>query len=631
MSPLAESKTAQITEAQLQPYFDKINRQADRITTGFIIGFFALGLALSFFHATYVIAFLMGGISLAIYFLVRSMAPHSTLLRMLTSFLYWNFGVQFLLQMHGLYEMKFIFFIALTVLLFHEDWKVFLPATLYALITLVILYFFRDTDFVKKYFENSAQISSTAFIIHIFSIVFYSLLCMWWATLQHAQTRESATGAVMMENQLHMMDVNIGFANNISQGKLKAEYGADVPDALGKALVNMRESLISAAEREEREKFANIGLARIGEILRLHAENLEILCDKVIEEIVKYMKANQGSIFVVENQGAKDEFLKLMSARAWERKKFLQKTFAPGEGLVGQAAIEKHTIFMTNVPQNYITITSGLGEANPSCVLIVPLKSEEQVVGVIELASFRVYQDYEIKYLEKVGESIASMIITTRNNQKNKELLEKSNALTEQMRAQEEEMRQNLEEMQATQEEMQRKSKEIERLLEEADQKEVLLQSQLKEIQRIKAESDRKNEEMLTYMNNYRQTLLNILDQLPHKIFLKDSQGKMVLVNTVVAKAHHMSIDELIGKSDFDFVDAETAQQWRNQELEIVKKGSETYIFNDTIGGETKTLKSTKMAFFIPHLEEVGLLGIQTDITELQMLREQAQESKKLV
>jgi PAS domain S-box-containing protein len=631
MSPLAETNQAQITEAQLQPYFFRIIRHADRITTGFMIGFFVLGLGLSLFHGTYMFGVLMGGISLGIYFLLSSMAPNSKLLRMGASFLYWNFGVQFLFQMHGLYEMKFIFFIALTVLLFYEDWTVFIPATVYALATLILLYFFRESELIKRYFENSQQISLTAFGIHIVSIVFYAGLCMWWASLQHAQTRHSAMAAVMMEQQLKMMEVNIQFADNISQGNVKAVYGAETPDKLGKSLVNMRESLITAAEREEREKFANIGLARIGEILRQHAENLQMLCDRVVEEIVKYMKANQGSIFVVENQGAKDEFLKLMAARAWDRKKFIQKNFAIGEGLVGQAAIEKHTIFITNVPDNYVTITSGLGEANPNSILIVPLKSEDNVVGVIELASFKVFRDYEIKYLEKVGESIASMIITTRNNQKNKELLQKSNLLTEQMRAQEEEMRQNLEEMQATQEEMHRKNREIERLLHDADQKEVQLQAQLQEIQKIKIESDRKNEEMLDHMKKYRQTLLNILDQLPHKIFLKDSEGRMVLVNTVVAKAHHMSIDELIGKSDFDFVDAETARQWRNQEIEIIKKGSETYIFNETLGGESKTLKSTKMAFEIPHLNEVGLLGIQTDITELERLREQALEAKKLV
>jgi PAS domain S-box-containing protein len=125
--------------------------------------------------------------------------------------------------------------------------------------------------------------------------------------------------------------------------------------------------------------------------------------------------------------------------------------------------------------------------------------------------------------------------------------------------------------------------------------------------------------------------LLAILDELPHKIFLKDDQGKMVLVNTVVAKAHNMTIDELVGKSDFDFVDAKTAQEWRDQELEIIRKGSETYVFNETLNGETKTLKSKKMAFYIPHLSQTGLLGIQTDITELQQLKALHEERKNSV
>ena len=89
-----------------------------------------------------------------------------------------------------------------------------------------------------------------------------------------------------------------------------------------------------------------------------------------------------------------------------------------------------------------------------------------------------------------------------------------------------------------------------------------------------------------------------------------------------------MSVDELIGKSDFDFVDAKTAQDWRNQELAIIEKGSETYIFDETLHNKTKTLKSTKMAFYIPHLNQTGLLGIQTDITELQELKKQAAKHK---
>lgn len=624
-------------------YFEQVYRQADSIARSFMIGFFLLGIAFSFFHGTYWIAGLMGGGSLAIYLLLYYLFPNSSALRLTTSLLFWNFGVQYLLQMKGLYEMHFIFFIGLTVLLFYEDWKVILPATGYALITVVVLYVWRDTDFIRDNFGGAEgysmrlfvfdgetaealkgqieNISLIGFLLHITAIVFYAALCIRWSVLQRAQTRESAVRAQSMENQLSLMETNIAFADSISKGNLQVEYGSVNSDKLGDSLKNMRDSLLQSSSREEREKFANIGLARIGEILRQNAENLSELGDQVIEEVVHYMKANQGFVFVVDDNDA--DQLTLIAARAWDRKKFMQKTIAIGDGLVGQAAIEKRTIYMTEVPDNYISITSGLGQANPRCILIVPLKFEEQLVGVIELASFQVYQDYEINFLERVGESIASTILTTKNNQRNKELLEKSNALMEQLRSQEEEIRQNMEEMQATQEEMHRKNTEIERLLEQANQKERELQKQLEEVEVIKIEEKRKSEELITYMNNYRQTLLNILDQLPHKIFLKDKDGRMALVNTVVAKAHNMSIDELIGKSDFDFVDAKTAQEWREQELEIIRKGSETYIFDENISGKTVTLKSTKMAFYIPHLNETGLLGIQTDITELQRLQDE--------
>jgi PAS domain S-box-containing protein len=210
-----------------------------------------------------------------------------------------------------------------------------------------------------------------------------------------------------------------------------------------------------------------------------------------------------------------------------------------------------------------------------------------------------------------------------------KVLLDQSQQQSEVLHAQEEEMRQNMEELQATQEEMGRKGRELEGMLNQSNQKEEELRLKLKEIESIKKEDKQKQDELISYMEKYKSTLLGILDQLPHKVFLKDKDGKMALVNTIVAKAHNMNIDELIGKSDFDFVDAKTAQDWRNQELAIIKKGSETYIFDETLHGETKTLKSTKMAFYIPHLDQTGLLGIQTDITELQELKKQAEKNNQ--
>lgn len=617
-------------EDHLQSFYNKVYLQADSISRSFIIGFFIIGILLAFFHNSFLLAFFMGGFSLMIFFALQTFLPRSQILRYGTSFLFWNFGIQYLFQMQGLYVMHFFFFIGLTVLLFYEDWKLIIPASVYALITICLFYFYRDTNFFKTYLSHGQDITSTSFILHLSLVLLYAILCLRWSIMQHSQTKESAIQAITMEKQLSLMDANITFADNISQGNLQIEYTAAEADKLGQSLLNMRNSLMVSAQREEREKFSTTGLARVGEILRQHADSLEILCDRVIEEIVKYMKANQGEIFMVEANENGNDYLKLMACRAWDRKKYLKKSVDFGEGLVGQAALEKRSIFITDVPNNFITLSSGLGSANPKCVLIVPLKSEEEIVGVIELASFKIFADYEIMFLEKVGESIASTMITTQNNQRNKDLLEKSNQLAEQMRAQEEAIKQNLEEMQATQEEMSRKEAEIKRLLQDSLQNEQRLKEKISEIEKIEATNKAQNDKILKEFEGNRKIISQVIEELPEKIFLKDQDGRLVLLNSALAAGYKKSVDELVGKNDFDLFPKELATKFWQIEEQIISTGKPFTMYEDfpDANGEVRTLYTMKMPFRFPDTKKVGILGYQVDVTDIKRMENKIKKAE---
>ncbi len=270
--------------------------------------------------------------------------------------------------------------------------------------------------------------------------------------------------ALAMDNLVSGLKATTLFAENIGKGNYTSDFKPlSDHDVLGNALINMRDNLARVAEEDKKRNWITEGLARFGEILRSNTNDLNKLADEIISNLVKYLKANQGAIYILDDETEEGEpTISLKSCYAWDKKKYLNQKIHKGEGLAGQAWQEGDTIFLTEVPQNYIRITSGLGDANPTCILIVPLKFNEQIYGVVEIASFNVLKDFEIQFVEKIAESIASTISTVKVNARTQRLLEESQEMTEQMRAQEEEMRQNMEELQATQEEMQRTQAETE-------------------------------------------------------------------------------------------------------------------------------------------------------------------------
>lgn len=249
------------------------------------------------------------------------------------------------------------------------------------------------------------------------------------------------------------------FAIAIGQGKLVENYEPlSEKDALGNALIEMQENIVKSKAEEEKRKeednirtWTNVGLTKFNDILRQSQGNITEMSVALISELVKFINANQGGIFVF-NDDEDDRYLELTASYAYGHEKKKQKIIYPGEGIVGTVAIEKQTVYMTEIPETYITISSGLGSSNPRSLLIVPMIVEDEIVGVIELASFNKLSEHEIKFVETLSENIASSLSITKINQKTAQLFEQSKRQTELMKVQEEEMRQNYEELQQVQE-----------------------------------------------------------------------------------------------------------------------------------------------------------------------------------
>ena len=273
--------------------------------------------------------------------------------------------------------------------------------------------------------------------------------------------------ATAMDNLIRGLRSTTIFAENIGNGKYDSEFKPlSDHDVLGNALLEMRSNLSRVAEEDQKRNWSTEGLAKFGDILRRNNDNLEKLSDDIIRSLVTYMGCNQGGIYIIDDTEESEPYMSLLACYAWDKKKYINQKIHKGEGLAGQVWQEMDTIYLTEVPDNYIRITSGLGDANPKSVLIVPLKVNEEIYGVVEIASFKVFEDYEVEFVQKIAESIASTVSSVKINAKTQKLLEESQEMTEQMRSQEEEMRQNMEELQATQEEMQRGQAEAESTME---------------------------------------------------------------------------------------------------------------------------------------------------------------------
>jgi len=279
-----------------------------------------------------------------------------------------------------------------------------------------------------------------------------------------------------VDQLVQTLKAGAGFAQKVGEGKFDTDFKpASENDTLGLALLNMRANLVENERRDTERNWIVRGVAQIGEILRMH-DSLDAMGEEVIQVMIERIGAVQGAFYVVNDEGG-ERLIELRSTYAYNRKKYLKKSFRFAEGLVGQAAIEQDTVLRTEIPDDYVTLTSGLlGEQKPGCILIVPLITNEEVFGVLEFAGIRRFTPSQVKFVQELSLILARTIFNIKVNERTRRLLAESQAMSNELKEKQEVLRQNAEEMQATQEELKRTNHRLEEQIEEVNRTQKRLQ-----------------------------------------------------------------------------------------------------------------------------------------------------------
>ncbi len=239
--------------------------------------------------------------------------------------------------------------------------------------------------------------------------------------------------------------------DHIAKGDFDVDIGErDLHTGILASIKIMLISLKSNKKMVENQDWLKTGIAQLNDVIRGEGD-ISKLCKKTISEITSYMNAQIGSLYLLDET---DVSLVLTGSYAYKKQKNLSNRFKAGEGLVGQAFLEKQQIVVSNVPEDYVKITSGLGEAVPRFIVETPFMFEDEVIGVIEIGTIQEMTDLQLSYLEQAVKVTGISFNIVKNQEELTKALAESQALSEELQAQSEELQAQQEELRAANEEL---------------------------------------------------------------------------------------------------------------------------------------------------------------------------------
>jgi CheY-like chemotaxis protein/signal transduction histidine kinase/CHASE3 domain sensor protein len=391
-------------------------------------------------------------------------------------------------------------------------------------------------------------------------------------------------------------------------------------------IITMNLRALKKAEKETADKnWLLSGSFELNEKTRGEKEVGE-LAQSVIEQLCTYLKAQVGAIYVTENG-----HLSLSGSYAFQNPK-QHILIKPGEGLAGQAALEKKTILFTDVPADYIKVNSGLGHTTPKNLIVVPLLSNNTVKGVIEIATTREFSALDLQFVNMISENLAIVINASQSRTMLKELLEETQQQAEELEAQQEELKQSNEELlektvmlEKSESELKAQQEELQQSNEELEEKANLLEEQKEQLENAKIDIENKARELevtgkyksefLANMSHELRTPLNsilILSQL-----LAENKNKTLAEKeTEFAKNIYSSGTDLLNLID-EILDLSKVESGK---MELTIAEFPVIAIKNEIHSMFSEVAKNKFIDFAIHTDEKELQALTTDKERLEQI-----------